>query len=247
MYSAGRLANDLGDRPEGDPFAVRGDSAREVHATASASRTPASATSRDLPTPGSPTMVTSRQRLSAYCLLECCVEDLKLPARGRRAAPLPVSAPARRRCRAGGTPRAARLFLLSVDRWARLGLDRAANQTVRQLADEHLAGRRCLTLALAATFTASAGRERFSPPPRVRPLAFSDAPIRARSSRSEAPLELWGQLLHSAAAFPGPHGRLGARRPRAPQERRRPPSLRLRRTSRLSRRAARSPPVISWK
>ena len=174
-------------------------------------------------------MVTSRQRLSAHSLLECCVEDLKLPARSQRARGLGTSATAMSRGRnaESGSPSPSQRPQVGAarPRPRRQPDGTSARRSAPRRAPLPVCNPRC-NIQLSPPVT-NVSR----PSPRERGLAVIEAPIRARSTGREAPLELWGQLLHCAATFPGPRGGLGARRPRAPQERRRPPSLRLRRTS----------------
>ena len=85
------------DRPEGDPLAVGETARRARRARACPIRPTSSAASRDLPTPGSPTTVTSRQPPLGDGRVELPLEQRELLARGRRAALAAGAAAARGR------------------------------------------------------------------------------------------------------------------------------------------------------
>ena len=130
----GRAAPDLDDRQVGDAFAV-GRAAALDHGRLDRPRN--SAASRDLPTPASPTTVTSSQRRIGP-------HESQLSRRNESSALRPTNGPPGRL--SASSPTRKRRWTGSVlQEWLdRLGVDRDSNELQGRLPDQDLAGRRGL-------------------------------------------------------------------------------------------------------
>ena len=194
-----QLLQHLDHRPVGDPLAVGEAAAARRSRASTAARN--SAASRDLPTPGSPTTVTSSQRRSSSARCQASAERsqlaspaderrlvpraraLRAPRRAGRPAPAPPSPSARAARPARSRPR--RCTSASVSSPIRISPGCAACSS------------------RAATLTASPVASRSSVPVTTSPVL---TPIRRLRRRARA----------GRRASPPPPGRPAARRPRAP-------------------------------
>ena len=159
------LLQHLHDRPVGDPLAVGEAASADDRRLA---RGQASATSRDLPTPASPTSVTISQRRSACA--RCQASRTIASSRSR-----PTN---RASCRRSGESRTRkqpvrgnRLRLpLQLERLDRLDLDRLANERERRRSPISTSPGWAACSSRAATFTASPVASRSSVPVTTSPV-----------------------------------------------------------------------------
>ena len=137
------VADDLDERPVGDPVAVGQAAALEHERVRRRAIAISSAASRDLPTPGSPTIVTTRQARSASDALELGQQRVELRGAPDERRVHPARDAGRVRLDVEQAPGVDGLGLpLQLERRHRLGGDGVADEPDRRVADEDLAGRR---------------------------------------------------------------------------------------------------------